>query len=80
MEAGQRDWGEVEVRTRALARLERLWSKGGSSGACSSTHDSTAALSSSSGLTVHGEERERRLFCEALRDGYVLCQCVFSLH
>ena len=72
-EVGQRDWGEVEVRTRALARLERAWSKSGSS-------VSTAALSSSSGLTASGEERERRLFCETLRDGYVLCQCVFSLH
>ena len=35
---------------------------------------------SSSESTASGEERERRLFCEALRDGYVLCQCVFSLH
>ena len=75
MEAGQSDWGEVEVRTRALARLERVWSK---SGVCSSTNVSTAALASFSGLTASGEERERRLFCEALRDGYVLCQCVFS--
>ena len=79
-EAGQRDWGEVEVRTRALARLERVWSKSGSSGDCSSTNVPTAALSRSSSLTASGEERERRLFCEALRDGYVLCQCVFSLY
>ena len=67
MEAGKRDWGEVEVRTRALARLERIWTK---SGVCSPT----ATLSSSSGLSASGEERERKLFCEALRDGYVLCQ------
>lgn len=72
-EAGVRDWGEVEIRTRALARLERIWGK---SGVGSSTNVSTAALSSS-GLTASGEERERRLFCEALRDGYVLCQSVF---
>ena len=79
MEAGQRNWGEVEVRTRELARLERVWSKSERSGVCSSTNVSTAALSSCSGLTANGEERERRLFCDALRDGYVLCQCVFSL-
>lgn len=78
-EAGQRDWGEVEARTRALARLERIWGQSGNGGACSSTNASTAALLSSSGLTS-GEEGERRLFCEALRDGYVLCQCVFLLH
>jgi len=74
-EAGLREWGEVEARTRALARLERIWSKSGNSGFGSSTNISTAALSSS-GLTASGEEREKRLFCEALRDGYVLCQCV----
>jgi len=66
-EAGQRDWGEAEVRTRALATLERIWSN-------SSTK---AVLSSSSGLTASGEERER--FCEALRDGYVLCQLMNKL-
>ena len=66
-EAGQRDWGEVEVRTRALARLERIWSKNGSNGASGSTNISTAS----------GEERERRLFGDTLRDGYVLCQYVF---
>lgn len=71
--AGQRDWAEVEARTRALARLEH------SSGVCSSTNVSTAVLSSSSGLSA-GEEREKRLFCETLRDGYVLCQCVLFLH
>ena len=79
-EAGERDWGEVEVRMRELARLGRVWGKSDSSGACTSTNVSTAALSSCSGLTADGEERERRLFCDALRDGYVLCQCVFSSH
>ena len=69
----------MEARTRALARLERIWGQSGNGGACSSTNASTAALLSSSGLTS-GEEGERRLFCEALRDGYVLCQCVFLLH
>ena len=59
----------MEVRIRELARLESVWSKSASSEDCSSTNVSTPR-----------EERERRFFCEALRDGYVLCQCVLSLH
>ena len=31
------------------------------------------------GVASGGEEKERRLFAEALRDGYVLCQCVFFI-
>ncbi len=38
-----------------------------------------SAGSGLSGLGGGGEERERRHFGEALRDGYVLCQCVFHL-
>ena len=72
-EVGLRDWGEVEARTRALARLERIWSKSGNN---SSSNVPTATLSSS-GFSASGEERERKLFSDALRDGYVLCQCVF---
>lgn len=75
-ESGLRDWEEVEVRMRALARLERIWSKSGNSGF--SNNVSTAALSSS-GLSASGEERERRLFSDALRDGYVLCQLMNKL-
>ena len=66
---GLKDWEEVEVRVRALARLERIW---GRSGVGSS---SNLNLNTSSGISVGGEERERRLFTEALRDGFVLCQC-----
>ncbi|KAH6915968.1 STE/STE11/cdc15 protein kinase [Coprinopsis sp. MPI-PUGE-AT-0042] len=61
-EAGLRDWEEVEVRTRALVRLERIWSR------------PAAATPSSPIATASGEDRERKLFCEALRDGFVLCQ------
>ncbi len=32
------------------------------------------------GVASGGEEKERRLFAEALRDGYVLCQCVPLFH
>jgi len=71
-EAGLRDWEEVEVRMRSLARLERIWGKSGAASA------STASISgpgtTSSGISAGGEERERKLFCEALRDGFVLCQ------
>ncbi|OSX63949.1 hypothetical protein POSPLADRAFT_1095032, partial [Postia placenta MAD-698-R-SB12] len=70
-----KDWEEVEVRMRNLARLERVWGKSGAAMGSSSQLSSAGGLSSSS-LSAGGEERERRLFAEALRDGYVLCQCV----
>jgi hypothetical protein len=62
------DFEEVEVRMRNIARLERIWGK------------SRAVDTFNSGeSSATGEERERRAFSEALRDGYVLCQCVFSV-
>ncbi len=57
---------------RALSRLERIWGKSGANG--SSSNLSNVGGLSSSGLNASGEERERRLFTEALRDGFVLCQ------
>ncbi|KAL1747824.1 Pkinase-domain-containing protein [Schizophyllum fasciatum] len=69
-----RDWDEVEHRTRALIRLERVWSK-----TPSTTNINGASALSSSGLSASGEERERRLFCECLRDGYVLCHLLNRL-
>lgn len=72
-ESGKRDWDGVEVRMRPLARLERIWGKSGTQ--ASSSNVNVSGLSSS-GLSASGEERERRLFGEALRDGFVLCQCV----
>ena len=69
---GSREAEEVEVRLRALARLERIWGKSGASAAGSTSQLSIAG----SGISTAGEERERRLFSEALKDGYVLCQCV----
>ncbi|KAH9479372.1 Cytokinesis protein sepH [Psilocybe cubensis] len=71
-EQGIRDWEEVEVRTRNLVRLEKGWAKGVASTARRSSVDVT-----SSGLS--GEDKERKLFCEALRDGYVLCQLMNKL-
>ncbi|KAF9808203.1 hypothetical protein IEO21_07945 [Rhodonia placenta] len=73
-----KDWEEVEVRMRNLARLERVWGKSGAAMGSSSQLSSAGGLSSSS-LSAGGEERERRLFAEALRDGYVLCQCVHNI-
>ena len=69
-EAGLKDWEEVEMRVRALARLERIWGKSGIGGS-----SSNLTLGTPAGVSVGGEERERRLFTEALRDGFVLCQC-----
>lgn len=65
---------EVEVRMRALARLERIWGKSGAAASGSNLMLSTAGGLSSSGLSAAGEDREKKLFSEALRDGYVLCQ------
>ncbi|KAF9075358.1 hypothetical protein BDP27DRAFT_1315932 [Rhodocollybia butyracea] len=76
-EAGKRDWDGVEVRMRALVRLERIWGKSGSGGASGSNLNVNAL--SSSGLSASGEEREKRLFGEALRDGYVLCHLLNKL-
>lgn len=61
----QHDWQDVELRLRALSRLERIWGKSGGG--------SSATAVGSGSAFGGGEERERRLFCEAVRDGYVLC-------
>lgn len=68
---GIRESEEVEVRMRALARLERVWGKSGASANGSVTQ---LGVTGSGIVSTSGEERERRLFSEALRDGYVLCQ------
>lgn len=73
--SGIKDWEEVEFRTRNLTRSERTWAKGGVYGGSTSNLSSVGGITSS-GLSSGGEERERRLFCEALRDGFVLCQYV----
>ncbi|KAJ6518809.1 Pkinase-domain-containing protein [Mycena sanguinolenta] len=73
-EAGLKDWDEVEMRVRALARLERIWGKSGIGGS-----SSNITLGTPAGVSVGGEDRERRLFTEALRDGFVLCQLMNKL-
>jgi hypothetical protein len=62
----QHEWQDVEIRLRALSRLERIWGRSGGGGS------STTAIGAGSGFGG-GEERERKLFCDAVRDGYVLC-------
>ncbi|KAH8832988.1 Pkinase-domain-containing protein [Flagelloscypha sp. PMI_526] len=80
-ESARRDWEEVEVKTRALARLERIWGKSGakSGASMSATNLNNIGALSSSGLSAAGEERERKLFVECLRDGFVLCQLMNKL-
>ena len=75
-ESAMREWEEVEVRTQRLVRLEKMWGKSGSAGNASSSNLNTVGGLTSSGLSAAAEERERRLFCETLRDGFVLCQYV----
>ncbi|TBU27276.1 hypothetical protein BD311DRAFT_696875, partial [Dichomitus squalens] len=70
-----KEYDEVEARLRALARLERIWTRTGAMG--STTQVNLAGQGS--GVASGSEEKERRLFAEALRDGYVLCQCLNKL-
>ncbi|KAF8524190.1 hypothetical protein JB92DRAFT_2881468 [Gautieria morchelliformis] len=53
----------VEGRMRSLARLERIWRSAGGTGGEGS--------GGAGGLT---DDKERRAFGDALKDGYVLCQ------
>ncbi|KAH8997822.1 hypothetical protein EDB86DRAFT_2828677 [Lactarius hatsudake] len=72
---GLREAEEVECRMRALARFERVWVNSGAS-----TNGSTTQLGGLSlSANMAGEERERRMFTEALRGGYVLCQLMNKL-
>ena len=70
---------EIELRLRALARVERVWGKSGVANANGVSNTSGGVVTgfgglSPGGVSSMGEDRERRLFSEALRDGYVLCQ------
>lgn len=57
---GLRDWEEVEVRVKELVWEEKVWrGKGGKDDGLKEEESA---------------QRERRIFVEALRDGYVLCQ------
>ena len=72
---GIRESEEVEVRMRALARLERVWGKSGATnGSVTQLCTTESGIVGGTSVSTSGEERERRLFSEALRDGYVLCQ------
>jgi hypothetical protein len=68
---GAREWHEVEKRMDGLIRL---WGKGG--GLANGSSPQLPGVSNK--LSPSAEERERKLFSSTLRDGYVLCQCVFS--
>jgi hypothetical protein len=70
------EWQEVEHRLQHLVRAERVWSKTGSNFGASSSQLDVSGRMGSGGLSTSGEERERRQFCEALKDGFVLCQYV----
>jgi hypothetical protein len=62
--AFKRDYREVEPRMKLLMKHENFWGKSGGS---SVAHPSANA-----------EEKERKLFGDALKDGVVLCLCVFE--
>ena len=69
---GLYDSKEVVARLQGLAKLEREWGKGDISG--SATQNGALKTTRDTRNSGLGEERERMLFAEALRDGYVLCQ------
>lgn len=70
----QREWAEVEVRMQPLIRMERVWGKSSRIASASASQVTFTGLSSASVVSNAGEERERKLFCDALRDGVILCQ------
>lgn len=61
---GEKPFDLVEVRLRALSKLQRRWLKGGRKVAAGASHTNRQEQS----------VEERTVFREALRDGYVLCQ------
>lgn len=69
---GLYDSKEVVVRLQALAELEREW--GGNNISGSATQNGALRTTRTTRISGPGEENERMLFAEALRDGYVLCQ------
>ncbi|KAG6332198.1 hypothetical protein ID866_6891, partial [Astraeus odoratus] len=69
----QKEWAEVEVRLQPLIRVERIWGKSGALPGASSSQVAVSGVNSTV-VSNAGEERERKLFCDALRDGVVLCQ------
>ncbi|KAG6860876.1 hypothetical protein C0995_006431 [Termitomyces sp. Mi166 len=75
-ESGVKDWEDVKVRVYALARAERIW---GESGVNAGDGSSNLVSPGGSGISASVAERERRLFAESLRDGYVLCQFMNKL-
>jgi hypothetical protein len=75
----EKDVEEVERRMGALIRLERVWGKSAGAASSSSNLATSASQSSTGIITSGGEERERKVFTEALRDGFVLCQLMNKL-
>ncbi|CAE6427196.1 unnamed protein product [Rhizoctonia solani] len=67
-----KDWIEVELRLRPLARAERVWAPTGAGTVTGSQVGSPVP-------SARGIERERRIFGDALRDGVVLCQLMNKL-
>ena len=72
-----RESEEVRVRMRGLGRLELVWR--GNDVPLNASVISLGASDMGAGTSMVGEERVQRLFAKALRDGYVLGQCVFFI-
>jgi hypothetical protein len=66
------DSKEVAARLQALAEIER--GRGGNDTSESAIQNGAPGATRDGCANGPGEEKERMLFAEALRDGYVLCQ------
>ena len=73
---GLRETEKVEARLRALAGLERVREENtyGVSGSGNQPRFSAAKGDRNARVIAPGEETERRLFADTMRDGHVLCQ------
>ena len=75
IKGGVDPWEEVEKRLQTLARAARIWGRSGVGSLSSSPPMSGSSVTVNVMPSAGGnEEKERRLFCDALRDGYVLAQ------
>ena len=73
-------WEECQRRLAPLSRAARTWSRiGGPHGMSTTNLESPSSTSvndpaHSPTMSTSGEERERKQFVAAVKDGYVLCQ------
>ncbi|KAF7308853.1 hypothetical protein MKEN_01085200 [Mycena kentingensis (nom. inval.)] len=76
---GEKPSDLVEMRLRALTRLRRRWGRQPSEGHTKNSPSNGSTLSLEPSAEEQDDE-EMRVFSDALRDGYVLCQLLNTLN